>query len=315
MKIPPARALALALVVLVLALGAACSGSGSDSDSNSASDSAGGLSDEAEQGGAAESDSDALSAQRGSAPAAKAGRPAPLVDDRAVIRRGTVELSARDVGDAQFEVQRLVDRYGGQVAKEETTTNDDGEPAYTRMVLRIPSEDFADAMTELRGVAEFRAANTDEDDVTAKVIDTQTRLTVQRRSIDRITALLARAQSIRDIMAIESQLSIRQADLESLERQARFLAGQTSMSTITVSIDEIPDKQGSAKGEDETGFLAGLSAGWDGLSAFAVGLATVAGALLPWLVVAAVLGLPALLLARAARRRRTQPEPGPAPEG
>lgn len=231
--------------------------------------------------------------------------PGPSVMSRAVIRKGNVELRSGDVGAARAEVQKIVNRYFGQVTEEKTSTNDDGKPAYTNMVLRIPTERFGDAMDDLQGIggAELVSANSSEDDVTTKLIDTRTRVAAQKRSIARITVLFDRAQSIRDIMAIEAELSQRQADLDSLERQLAYLRGQTSMSTITVSIDETPAKVVTKAGKDESGFFAGLSAGWDALAAFAVGLATVLGALLPWLVVLGILGPPAYLLGRAIRRR------------
>jgi len=230
--------------------------------------------------------------------------PGPEVATRAVIRKGDVALRSHDVAKAQFEVQKVVDRYTGQVTEEKTSTDDDGQPAYTRMVLRIPTAQFADAMDALKQIdgAELESANSSEDDVTTKLIDTRTRLAAQKRSIARITVLFDRAQSIRDVMAIEAELSQRQADLDSLERQAAYLRGQTSMSTITVSIDEIPTTT-TTKHEDSTGFLAGLSAGWDALATFAVALATAFGAVLPWLVVLLVLGPPAWLVGRAIRRR------------
>jgi hypothetical protein len=179
------------------------------------------------------------------------------------------------------------------------------------MVLRIPAERFDDAIEALRGLdaAQFEMASTSEDDVTTKMIDVRTRLKVQKRSIARITTLFDRAESIRDIMAIESQLSTRQADLDSLERQLSYLTSQTSLSTITLSIDQIPPKTAKKDETDHAGFLTGLSAGWHGLTTFAVALATVLGALLPWLVLLLVLGPPALLLGRAVRRRVHRAEP------
>ena len=136
------------------------------------------------------------------------------------------------------------------------------------MVLRIPSRSFDEAMPDLKAVpdVELDSANTNEDDVTTKVIDTRTRIEAQRRSIARITVLFDRAESIRDIMAIEAELSQRQADLDSLEQTAAYLAGQTTLSTIVVSIDQIPEKKAETEPEtDEAGFVAGFKAGWDGL--------------------------------------------------
>ncbi len=211
----------LALLAVLLAAGlAGCSSSDSSADGSSASGSSAGGSSR-DVGGSVAADApepagaEALSdsALRDGLSYSVAGgknrvQPEPDVMARAVIRKGNVALRADDVGKTQFQVQQVVDRYSGQVTEEKTTTGDDGDPAYTRMVLRIPTAQFGDAMQALQGIdsAELESANSSEDDVTTQLIDTQTRLAAQRRSIARITVLFDRAQSIREIMAIESEL-------------------------------------------------------------------------------------------------------------
>lgn len=314
------RAHAPALVLLAVALAVGLAGCSSDGDSDGGSDSVAAESaPNAATGGGSDGDMAALEQplsetadlssayQAGDQAGSVAVQPAAVEveQQRAVIRKGTVELRADDVGKAQFDVQRIVDRYDGNVTGEETTADDDGNPAFTRMVLRIPEDQFDEVMGDLKGIeeTELGSANTREEDVTTKLIDTRTRIEAQKRSIARITILFDRAVSIRDIMAIESQLSRRQADLEALQRTAAYLAGQTSMSTIVVSIDEIPAEKAKPVEEDNTGFITGLKAGWDALATFAVGLATALGALLPWLVVVAILTPPTVLIVRAIRRR------------
>ncbi len=229
-----------------------------------------------------------------------------------IISTGTVSLRADDVGDARFEVQKVVDRVGGQVTDSETRTDDDGAVRTARLVLRVPSSEFTETMDALEKVADLEASSTTSEDVTTQVVDTNVRIRVQRQSIARIEQLLDRAGSIRDIVAVERQLTDREARLNSLLRQQAYLADQTSLSTITVHLQRHKvDEPEEEDGED--GFLAGLSAGWDALGTVAVGLATVAGAVLPFLGVALVLGLPGWLLARGAvRRRRTDPPAEPA---
>jgi hypothetical protein len=314
--------LAPALLVAVLAVSlAGCADDGADSGGSSASEAGG--SDDFVTGGesladapASAPDADVADGADSSGSSGSAGREgAPEAADlepQAVIRKGNVALRADDVGRARIEVQKIVDRYAGEVAEEKTQSDDDGDTAYTRLVVRIPSDDFNAAVTELKEVGELESASTNEDDVTTEVIDVRTRIKVQERSIARISVLFQRAQGIRDIMAIESELSRRQADLEALQQQSAYLADQTSMSTLVVSIDQVPPKkQAPAEEDDDAGFLSGLSSGWGALSTFAVGLATVLGALLPWLVVLAVLGVPVLLVVRALRRRTTVPAPVP----
>lgn len=313
--------LALLSVLMAGAL-VGCGGSSSEDSGAAATSDSGGSAAEAPAQAAAPSPPDPDLA-RGSAAysssvdstAKNRVEPGPEVMQRAVIRKGNVELRSGDVGKAQAEVEKLVNRYFGTVTEEKTTTDDDGKPAYTNMVLRIPTAKFGDAMEDLKGTAgaELVSANSSEDDVTTKLIDTQTRLAAQKRSIARITVLFDRAQSIRDIMAIEAELSRRQAELDSLERQAAFLHGQTSMSTITVTIDQTPAKVVKKAEDDKSGFFAGLSAGWDALKAFLVGLATALGALLPWLVLVGIVGPPVYLLVRTVRRRITAGRSGRTP--
>jgi hypothetical protein len=80
------------------------------------------------------------------------------------------------------------------------------------------------------------------------------------------------------------------------------------MSTITLSVERTSKSKPPSKPDrDEAGFIAGLSGGWDAMRTFLVGAATVAGALLPWLVLALVLAIPGWPVLRRLRRRTTTP--------
>ena len=113
--------------------------------------------------------------------------------------------------------------------------------------------------------------------------------------------LFARAQNIRDIVAIEAQLSRRQAELDSLKGQLAYLQDQAAMSTLTVYLEPTPEKPTTTtkpKQDDDVAFVGGLKDGWDALSALGAGLATVSGALLPFVFVAILVGVPASVVLR-----------------
>lgn len=235
------------------------------------------------------------------------------VEQQAVISHGEVSLRSTDVAAARSEVRRLAHRQHGTVTSDRTESDEHGVAVSARLVLRVPTPRFAGAMEALRGVGELDWAGSDTRDVTTRVIDTQARLHAQRRSVHRVETLLSRAQDLRDIVLIESELSKRQAALDSLEQQSQYLADQTSMATITVDIDRSRHATPTPH-EDHTGFLAGLAAGWHGLTTVAVAAATALGAVLPFAVVLALLAALAWPAVRVARRRRTPPATPPAAE-
>lgn len=320
-RIPTRVLAALAAITLIGVAVAGCSSSGSGSDSADTAGSNNARAAEAGDKGAAggtpaempnsysADGSDSLD----SALVETASRPDTESPERAVISTGNVALKSDDVAKARFDVQKVVDKFRGEVSQEKTETDDEGEVNRSRLVVRIPTADFADAMGALEGAADLISSDTKTDDVTTQVIDINIRVRVQRRSIARIELLLDRAQSIRDIINIESQLSRRQAQLGSLERQQAYLADQTQMSTITVSLERTDKKAPAEKKDDATGFVAGLKSGWHGLTTVAVGLATVTGALLPFALVLLILAIPGWPLVRRLRRPTTTPAPEPAP--
>lgn len=228
------------------------------------------------------------------------------VEQQQVISTGNVQLRADDVGQAIFDVRKVVDVHGGTISEDDTETDKEGDAFRSRMVLRIPTAEFDDAMSELEKVAPLVSSKRQSADVTTQVLDIDVRVEAQQRSIDRIQVLFDHATSIKDVVSIEGELSRRQADLASLQAQQRYLADQTSMSTITLAVERTPKAtKPRPKDRDEAGFLSGLSDGWGALKTFLVASSTVAGALLPWLVLVLVLAIPGWPLFRRLRRRES----------
>ena len=306
-----ARRTRLPALLLAAGLGLmACSSSGS-SDSTAAGNAGGDegtLATDAEAPAAARAEDEAADlAADGEAMAsyrATGARNAPAAEDPglapAVIQIGTMTVQSDDVAAARFDLEKVVDAHGGSIADEKTTATSEGEVELSKVVLRIPSEDFDTAMADLAKLGEVTASTRKAQDVTGEVIDTRARIRAQEQSLARVEVLFARAQSIRDIVAVEAQLSRRQAELDSLKGQLAWLEDQTSLSTITVYLEPTPEDPEPAVKEkdDDTAFVSGLKSGWEALTDVGAGLATVAGALLPFALVGLLLGVPAALVAR-----------------
>jgi hypothetical protein len=230
------------------------------------------------------------------------GTPAQLtVDSRALIFTGTVTIRVSDIGLAAADVSTLATAAGGFVGGDDRTS--DKDRSHARLTLRVPSSRFSDVVTGIsklgrNGRDESRQLSTQ--DVTDQVTDLDARIATGQASVDRVRELLAKAQNIGEIVALESELSRREADLESLKARKRKLDDVTTLSTVTAVLLG-PQAGATAEPGTGTGFLAGLKAGWHAFTSSMGVLLTVLGALLPWL---AGLGLPVLVTLWALRRIR-----------
>ena len=180
---------------------------------------------------------------------------------------------------------------GGAVTSEQTTIDPvDEDRSLATLVLRVPADRLDAVLTDLAELGDLRDQTQSAVDVTGEVVDLEARIATQRASIERVRLLLSKAESIGDVVTIESELTRREADLEALLSRQAALADQAAQSTVTLVVLG-PD---AAAPEEETGFLAGLRAGWDAFVAASTALLTGLGAVLPFAVLALLLGLPLL---------------------
>lgn len=225
----------------------------------------------------------------------------PAEDDRSVITTGWLTMTVDDPVDSASDVASIVDRAGGRVDSRSETPGTDTQQARATLVVRIPADDFDPVLADLRELGEVDSVQVDASDVTQQQQDLDARIEALEASVDRLLALLADATTTADLIAIESELSSRQAELDSLVAQRDWLADQVDYSTLTVELLS----EGIAPDAGPDDFWSGLLAGWEALVGFLSGLLVVAGVLLPWvgllLVIAGIITVIVILATRSHR--------------
>jgi hypothetical protein len=286
---------AAGLLVAVVSL-SSCAGSGGGSDS-----SAGGSSDMAPATG--------REAAGGSATSAVDRAP---VRTAAVIKTAEVYVTSDHLDRVRAQAVRLVTAVDGTVDGEQTADDRHGHVRTATLTLRVPVDAFAATKSSLEHLGRLRHSDAHQEDVTTEVIDVHERVQTLQNSLDRLQRFQRQAQDVTDLLKFEDEIAQRQAELQSLQAQQSYLEDQTSMSTITLHLSRpgsAPDALAGA------GFWAGLRSGWHALGDVLVVVLTVLGAVLPFALLAALVGLPVWWLARLAARRRRTAVVVPADEG
>jgi hypothetical protein len=253
---------------------------------------------------------------QGGAAAGKPNLPA-ATGERSIVYTGSITVRVDNVNAKAAQLTSLAIGAGGLVGGDERQM-DAGRSTAT-LTLRVPAAKFTDTLDQIGKLGTEQNRKVSTQDVTATVIDLAARIQSQQASVDRVRALLARAQSISDITSIESELARRESDLEALKAQQRNLDDLTALSTIAVTLLG-PDAATPAQPKPaETGFLAGLRAGWQAFTGSVQVLLTALGAVLPFAV---LIGVPVWLLvlwlrrrSRAAALRASAPLAVPGPRG
>ena len=126
-------------------------------------------------------------------------------------------------------------------------------------------------------------------------------------SIARMRDLMEQTEDVEQIVALETSLSERQADLDSLQARLNSLQNRIAMSPVFITLTTTDDL-----GEPDDGILGALKDAWAAFTRSAALLITTVGALLPWLLVGGLAAWLLVVVARRVRARRRRNATAPA---
>ncbi|CRK60230.1 putative lipoprotein [Alloactinosynnema sp. L-07] len=226
-------------------------------------------------------------------PAKQAEQVAQPGVDRKLVRTASLRLITPDIADATSRARGVAIASGGYTGEEEVGPN------AATMTLFVPSDKLDAALGELSGLGKVESRNQSAQDVTEQMVDVESRIQTQRASLERVRALLGQATGISEVVQLESEVTRREADLESLLKRREKLAGSVAMSTVTLRMSR--DKDAPAPTDDDPTVAGAFSGGWHAFLDAAEFVVRMIAVSLPFLL---VIGVPAYVVWRWRRRTR-----------
>jgi hypothetical protein len=164
------------------------------------------------------------------------GEPAPLPEERMIVRNGDISLVVDDVLEARDEIARLAGRLGGWLVNSNIYGEEEEERGW--ISIRIPSDKFDQALAELRGMAvRVNSESTSTEDITEQYVDLQSRLRNAEATESQYLALLEQATEVEDILTIYESLSRIRYEIEQIKGRMQYLERTSAMSMISINLE------------------------------------------------------------------------------
>lgn len=159
-----------------------------------------------------------------------------------LIKTVNLTMETREFDTLLENIQAKTTECGGYVESSEISGlsyyNTDGS-RYAWLTLRIPADRLDEFVTVVSGLGNVTSQNESVQDVTLQYVDVKSHIEALETEQTRLLELMEQAESMEDIITIESRLSEIRYELQSYESTLRTYDNQVDYSTVTVSIDEV----------------------------------------------------------------------------
>jgi len=231
---------------------------------------------------------------------------APAATPRAapqVIRTGSVSLIVPEVEAAIHSLYAIAQRENGAVSSlQDETPNAPGAHHTASLSVRVPESRFDATMQAVAGVGKVSSRTVTAQDVSGQIVDLQARLRNLRHTETDLLRIMDRSGAIDQVLEVENQISSVREQIEQLDGQLKATQNQVAYSEVDVALsDEI------ASPVVRSTFAARVAEAWRSAKQSALDFAVALASLVVWLVAflpyIVVIGLIALLVWAAKRRR------------
>ena len=222
--------------------------------------------------------------------------------ERFDIITGDLYLTVDNTSETADHITVIVTDAGGRVDSRTDYLDAATQSPSSYLWVRIPATVLDETMATIQALGQVERVSTGRMDVTLQVIDLGERIQVLNASLERLEALLEQATTTAELIELESAITSRQAERDSLVSQQSYLSDQIQFASISIELRT----EGEAPPRDPDGFVDAIVAGWFALVAFAGSSVIFLGMALPWIAVGAVVLVPLtwLLVRRRAKKAK-----------
>jgi len=177
-----------------------------------------------------------LTSQSGQDPVVVKGE----VSKKKIIKDGNMSVQTEDIAASKKTLDDLVKSLNGYYEREDLQNND--QRTTYDLKIRVPSANFEKLISGIEnGKDEITGKSIQARDVTEEYVDIETRLASKRNYLKRYLELLSKANTVKDILAIEENIRVLQEEIESQEGRLKLLNDQIGFSTLEVNLFRVKE--------------------------------------------------------------------------
>ncbi|MBQ9990304.1 MAG: DUF4349 domain-containing protein [Lachnospiraceae bacterium] len=230
--------------------------------------------------------------------------------DRKMIRTVDMNVETENYDQLMEEIEARVNELGGYIEFKEAYHGNQYNVGNrsASLQVRIPADRMDEFTGKVKEAANVVRESESVEDVTLTYVDLESHKKMLVAEQERLLELLEEAQSIEDIIALESRLSEVRYQIESMEAQLRTYDNLVDYSTINLYIQEVerytPEPQEGALDRIKSGFSENVYRVGNGIWNFIIEFIIAIPLLVVWAIIVLIIVLLVLRIRNSQEKRK-----------
>lgn len=214
---------------------------------------------------------------------------ARTADSAKIIYTANLTLETRDYDTARAALDAALSDADGYMESSSEYTNTDSTRSVS-LTLRVPQDSYKSFLAAAAQSGSVTYQNQQAEDITTRYMDTEARLASLTAQRTRLQELQAQADTLADLLEIESSLSDVQYQIESWQSQLDWYSNQVSCCTVYITLNEVETLTPTSTSFGAK-LLAALRNGWTGFVSGAQAVVVFLVGAWPAILIGAVCGV------------------------
>lgn len=160
-----------------------------------------------------------------------------------LIWRADIRMETLQFDQSISSITEKVSQLGGFVENSYTSGGSDLQgnylEKYATLTLRVPADKLNDFLSDLGDCGTITRQNLSSENISLEYADTEARKRALETEYDRLLELMAKAESIDTVIALEARMSEVRLQLDALSSQLRSYDNLVDYSTVEINIQEV----------------------------------------------------------------------------
>lgn len=233
-------------------------------------------------------------------------------DVRKIVYNADMTVTTDDPAASLTALVEKAKSLGGYVSGSYSTTDDLGTN-YAYATLKVPAEQLDALITAANALGKVNDYRLSSDDISQTYYDIQARLTSAKAEEQQLLDILAKCETVEEILAVRQSLSSVRADIESYTAQINLWDNLVAYATLNITINRTPKTAVEGENDLITMWKASdvwnkMSRGFQNSARFVVNAIGAIGifiavALIPAAILFLLIGLPIILHKKSKRKK------------